>query len=232
MYEKNWRHLFKLDPAKPLADEDLEKIAESGTDAIVVGGTDGITLENVLDLLARIRRFSVPVILEVSTIESVSLGFDFYFIPTVLNSTNVKWMNGLHHEALKEYGHLMNWDEVLTEGYCIMNLDCKAAKQAEVVAKPTEDDVIAYAQMAEHLFGLPVFYLEYSGTYGEPEIVKEAAYQLESTKLFYGGGIDTVERAKEMAQYADTVIVGNVVYTDLKEALRTVKAVKETAKIV
>lgn len=58
----NFQHLFKLDPAKSIDDEALTKIAESGTDGIIVGGTDGVTLENVLDLLARIRRFSVPVI--------------------------------------------------------------------------------------------------------------------------------------------------------------------------
>ena len=47
---QNWRHVFKIDPAKNISDEDLEKICESGTDVILVGGTDGITLDNVLDL--------------------------------------------------------------------------------------------------------------------------------------------------------------------------------------
>ena len=55
-------------------------------------------------------------------------GFDFYFIPTVFNSTKVEWINGIHHEALREYGHMMNWDEIIAEGYCILNPDCKAAK--------------------------------------------------------------------------------------------------------
>lgn len=226
----NFQHLFKLDPAKSLDDEALTKIAESGTDGIIVGGTDGVTLENVLDLLARIRRFSVPVILEVSTIESVTPGFDFYFIPTVLNATDLQYVNGLHHEALKEYGHMMNWEEIATEGYCIMNPHCKAAERAKVDGVPTEEDVVAYAQMAEHMLHLPLFYMEYSGTYGSVELVKEAARHLHDTKLIYGGGIRTKEQAKEMAEVADIVVVGNVIYDDLTNALRTVRAVHDVKK--
>lgn len=223
---KHWRHAFKIDPAKELSDKHLEAVAESGTDGVIIGGSDGITLENVLDLLARFRRFSVPLALEVSTVESVTPGFDYYFIPTVLNTSDPKWMNGLHHDALREYGHMMNWDEVITEGYCIMNPDCTAAKLTGVSTIPDEEDVQAYARMAEHLFSLPVLYLEYSGQYGDPQIVRAAKELLENTRLFYGGGIRTAEQAREMAAIADTVVVGNVVYDDLKNALATVEAVK------
>lgn len=223
---KTWRHAFKIDPAKELSDEDVETVAESGTDGIIIGGSDGVTVENVLDLLARFRRYSVPLALEVSTVESVTPGFDYYFIPTVLNTADSKWFNGLHHEALREYGHMMNFDEVVTEGYCIMNPDCTAAKVTGVDRIPDEEDVQAYARMAEHLFSLPIFYLEYSGQYGDPAIVRSAKELLSNTRLFYGGGIGTVEQAKEMAAIADTVVVGNVVYDDLKAALKTVEAVK------
>lgn len=223
---KHWRHAFKIDPAKELSDEHLEAVAESGTDGVIIGGSDGITLENVLDLLARFRRFSVPLALEVSTVESVTPGFDYYFIPTVLNTSDTKWMNGLHHEALREYGHMMNWDEIITEGYCILNPDCTAAKLTGVSETPDEEDVQAYARMAEHLFSLPVLYLEYSGQYGDPQIVRAAKELLENTQLFYGGGIRTAEQAQEMAAIADTVVVGNAVYDDLKNALATVEAVK------
>lgn len=226
---KNWRHAFKVDPAKQLGDKELEQLADSGTDGIIIGGTDGVTLENVLDLLVRIRRFSVPVALEVSTVESVTMGFDYYFIPTVLNSTDVKWVNGIHHAALKEYGHMMDWDEVALEGYVILNTECKAAKLTGVNESPDEEDVIAYARMAEHLFKLPVFYLEYSGTLGDPAIVKAAARVLQNTRLVYGGGIRSAEDAKMMAELADTVIVGNIIYEDLKAALSTVEAVKSVS---
>lgn len=223
---KTWRHAFKIDPAKELSDDDLERIAESGTDGVIIGGSDDVTIENVLDLLARFRRYSVPLALEVSTVESVTPGFDYYFIPTVLNTTDSKWLNGLHHEALREYGHMMNFDEIITEGYCILNPDCKAAKLTGVNDVPDEEDVQAYARMAEHLFSLPIFYLEYSGKYGDPKIVQAAKELLQKTRLFYGGGIRTKEQAKEMAAIADTVVVGNVVYEDLKVALATVNAVK------
>ncbi|WP_243290971.1 heptaprenylglyceryl phosphate synthase [Bacillus sp. FJAT-47783] len=227
MYDINeWRHVFKLDPDKDISDEQLEKICESNTDAVIVGGSDNITEDNVLNLLARIRRYLVPCVLEVSNRDAIIPGFDLYFIPTVLNSQNTKWITELHHDAVKEYGELMNWEEIVMEGYCILNDDCKAAKLTEANTSLHVEDVKAYARMAEHMFKLPIFYLEYSGTYGDVETVKAAKSCLQNTKLVYGGGIKTTEQAKEMAECADIVVVGNVIYENIEAALNTVQAVK------
>ena len=61
--------------------------------------------------------------------ESVSPGFDYYFIPMVFNSSEKKWMMDIHHEAIKEYKEMMNWDEIMMEGYCILNPDSKAYQE-------------------------------------------------------------------------------------------------------
>jgi putative glycerol-1-phosphate prenyltransferase len=227
MYDiHEWRHVFKLDPDKEISDEALERICESGTDAIIVGGTDGITLEGVLDLMARIRRYTVPCILEVSAVEAITPGFDLYFIPTVLNSQENKWVTGLHHQAVKEYGDLMDWNEIMVEGYCILNPECKAAQLTKAKTDLTIDDVRAYAMMAEKMFNLPIFYLEYSGAYGDPELVQSVKSTMDKTVLFYGGGIENAEQAAEMGQAADVIVVGNSVYENLEEALKTVQAVR------
>ena len=227
MYDINeWKHVFKLDPNKVISDEDLEKICESGTDGIIVGGSDNITEDNVLNLMSRIRRYLIPCVLEVSTAESIIPGFDLYFIPTVLNSRSTKWMIDLHHEAVKEYGEIMNWDELIVEGYCILNPDCKAAALTDSNTNLSLDDVTAYARVAEKMYQLPIFYLEYSGMLGDLAVVEQTKKVLTKTKLFYGGGITSAEEAKRFAQFADVVVVGNVIYTDLKAALKTVEAVK------
>ncbi|MCM3766848.1 heptaprenylglyceryl phosphate synthase [Neobacillus niacini] len=227
MYDfREWRHVFKLDPNKEISDEQLEQICESGTDAVIVGGTDGVTLESVLDLMARVRRFTVPCVLEVSSIETVTPGFDLYFIPTVLNSTDPKWITGLHHQAVKEFGEIMDWEEIVMEGYCILNGDCKAAKLTSATANLSLEDINGYAMMAEKMFHLPIFYLEYSGTYGDPRVVSEVKKTLEHTTLFYGGGISTFEQAAEMAKHADVIVVGNAIYDHFNEALKTVKSVR------
>ena len=223
---REWKHVFKLDPNKEIEDYDLEAICESGTDAVIVGGSDGVTLDRTLDLLARIRRYAVPCALEVSTVEAVTPGFDFYFIPTVLNTEDSRWVTGLHHEAVKEFGEIMNWDEIVMEGYCILNSESKVANLTSAHTTIDEDDVLAYARMAEKMFKLPIFYVEYSGMYGDAELVQKVSNVLDDTMLFYGGGIDSPEKAKEMAAYADTVIVGNSIYDNIKQAIKTVAAVK------
>ena len=224
---RNWKHVFKLDPNKESDDQSLERICESGTDAIIVGGSDGITMEKVVNLLARVRRYTVPCVLEVSNFDSITPGFDYYFVPTVLNSQKREWIVGHHHQGIKDYAPFIDWQEMIFEGYCILNGQSKVALLTEANTNLDEEDVEAYALMAEKMFHLPIFYIEYSGTYGNPEVVSRAKRNLEQTVLFYGGGIDSYSRAKEMAKHADCIVVGNAVYENLEEALATVKAAKE-----
>lgn len=227
MYDmKEWKHIFKLDPAKEISDQELEKICESGTDAVIVGGTDNVTLDDVLDLLSRIRRYIVPCILEVSNLEAITPGFDAYYIPMVMNSKDKKWIMDIQHQAVKEFGEVIDWQELFVEGYCIVNEQAKAFETADCYM-PDHEDVEAYAQMAENMFHLPVFYLEYSGKYGDPSLAEKVKKHLSNTLLFYGGGIETPEQASEMKNFADVIVVGNSIYTDLKTAIKTVKAVKK-----
>src|SRR5690606_12810311 len=226
---KTWRHVFKLDPAKEITDGHLERICRSGTDAILIGGSDNVTLDNVLNLTERVQMYNLPVVMEVSTIDSVAPGFDYYFIPTVLNSDNPQWIKGLHHQAVKEYGEILEWDELVAEGYCILNADCKAAKLTGAKTDLSVDDVVAYARLAEHFFRLPIFYLEYSGTYGDMELAGKVKEVLDETRLFYGGGIDSADKARAALAAADTIVVGNIIYENIEKAIETVEAVAETA---
>ncbi|WP_173917422.1 heptaprenylglyceryl phosphate synthase [Halobacillus sp. Marseille-Q1614] len=222
---KDWQHVFKLDPNKPLDEASLMKLCDSGTDALMIGGTDGVTFEKVFDLWDRVQHYDITCVLELSNLEAIMPGFDGYLIPTVLNSKDKQFVVGLHHEAVKEYGDLIQWDDVLVEGYCVMNEQAKVYQETNCQL-PAVKDVVAYAKIAEHMFHLPIFYLEYSGTWGDPKLVEEVSRELDKTLLFYGGGIESEEQARTMKQYADVIVVGNIIYEDIQAALRTVKACK------
>jgi putative glycerol-1-phosphate prenyltransferase len=222
-----WKHVFKLDPDRDISDEDLEQICESGTHAIIVGGSTGITFDNTVDLLSRIRRYTVPCVLEVSSQDAIVPGFDLYFIPVVLNTDQARWMTGYHHQAIKEYGAKLPWDEILTEGYVMLNPQSTAAQITRARTGLDTKDVLSYARMAEKMFHLPIFYIEYSGMFGDMDIVKQTANILETTRLFYGGGIDSLDKAKEAAAAAHTIVVGNIIYENLKQALETVQIIEQ-----
>ncbi|MCS1351996.1 heptaprenylglyceryl phosphate synthase [Mechercharimyces sp. CAU 1602] len=224
---KRWRHVFKLDPNRRLSDKALEWICQSGTDAIIVGGTDGVTYENTNQLLDRLRNYSVECIQEISTTEAVVLGFDGYLIPMVLNTDNPYWIKGAHFEVMKKVGQWIPWDLLAVEGYIILNPDSKVAKLTESHTEVDDPSMIAYGRMTEKLFHLPICYVEYSGMYGDVSKVEAAKVGLEKTRLFYGGGISNEEQARTMAQHADTVVVGNLVYRNIEQAVETVKWVKK-----
>ena len=108
----------------------------------------------------------------------------------------------------------------------MLNGDSTVAQLTSADTSLSDKDILAYAQLAGALLKLPIFYLEYSGTYGDPEIVHQVRQMLPKTQLLYGGGIHTTAQAREMAQWADTVIIGNALYEDLQQALETVRAVR------
>ncbi|MBH5320662.1 heptaprenylglyceryl phosphate synthase [Paenibacillus sp. GSMTC-2017] len=224
----HWRHAFKLDPEKELSDEMLDALCTSGTDAIIVGGSSGVTFENTVDLMARIRRYELDCALEVTTLEGAVPGFDGYFVPLVLNTDKAEWIIGKQIEGLREFGSFVPWDETAAQGYIILNEEATAAKVTEAHTDLDEAGVISYVQMADRLMRLPVIYIEYSGKFGDMNILKRVRDKVEHGQLFYGGGIDTVDKAREAAQWAHTIVVGNIVYTDLNAALSTVEAVKQS----
>ncbi|XEC95429.1 heptaprenylglyceryl phosphate synthase [Paenibacillus tarimensis] len=222
----NWRHVFKLDPERMIDDEALEAVCLSGTDAVIVGGSSGVTFDNTVDLLSRIRRYEVSCALEVSTEEGVP-GFDHYFIPIVLNSGRTEWITGKQAAAIARYGSFIPWEDTFAEGYLILNPEAEAARLTEAHTSLSAEEAIGYVRLADRLMRLPIVYIEYSGFFGDMELVGQARSLLTGGRLFYGGGIDSAEKARLAAAAADTVVVGNVVYTDLDSALETVRAVKE-----
>jgi len=219
---RDWRHVFKLDPDKVISDEHLERLCTSGTDAIMVGGSSGVTFDNTIDLLSRVRRYELPCVSEISSLEAVVPGFDLYLIPVVLNSREGQWITGRHREALKQFGRMLPWESLVPEGYVVLNGDSTVARLTHADTNLGRQDVIACANLTEKLFSLPVCYLEYSGTFGDMELVRSVRDSLEETQLFYGGGIDSADRARQALASADTIIVGNIIYDQIDRAMETV----------
>ncbi len=76
-------------------------------------------------------------------------------------------------------------------------------------------------------FHFPIVYIEYSGTYGDPAVVKAASEAIDQSILYYGGGINSAEKAALMGKFADTIVVGNAVYDQGAAVLKaTVDAVQ------
>lgn len=221
-----WRHVFKLDPEKGISDDTLDALCMSGTDAIMIGGSSGVTFENTVDLMSRVRRYELDCALEVSTLDGAVPGFDGYFVPLVLNTDRAEWIIGKQIEGLREYGTFVPWEETAAQGYIIMNEDATAAKVTGANASLNEEELIAHIRMADRLMRLPVIYIEYSGRFGDMELLRSARRAVSNARLFYGGGIDSAEKAKQASEHAHTIVVGNIVYTNLEAALSTVSAVK------
>ncbi|MNI20988.1 Heptaprenylglyceryl phosphate synthase [compost metagenome] len=223
---KGWHHVFKLDPDREIGDAVLEAVCTSGTDAIMVGGSSGVTYDNTVELLSRVRQYELPCVLEVSNLEAVVPGFDLYMIPMVLNASSPEWLIGQHAKAAQQYGYMIPWDMLVPEGYVVLNPDSTVAKITGSNVNLDSSEVAGYAQIADRLLNLPIVYIEYSGKLGDLELVKEVRRTIGQSRLFYGGGITNAESARRAAAVCDTVVVGNVVYSDLQGALDTVSAVK------
>ena len=223
---KTWAHVTKLDPDKNLTEEQLAEIATSGTDALMLSGTLNITKENMQELRDQVREYGLPLVVEPSGPEAVVAdGIDLLFIASVMNTSQAQWIVGKHKEwALHS---TIPWDRVIQEAYIVMNPASSVARVTGSDCSIPAKEVAAYAEIADHFFQFPIVYIEYSGIYGNPEVVKAAAGALSNSVLYYGGGIDSGTKAAEMAQYADTIVVGNAVYEKgVQTLIETVQAIQ------
>jgi len=210
---KDWVHVTKLDPDKQLKPGDIEAIAASGTDALMLSGTLNVTRENLGELLKQVKAYDLPLVMEPAGPEAVLMqGIDYVFVPSVMNTTDVTWIVGKHKAWVQMQNGKVPWEVIVPEAYIVLNPDSSVGKITKSVCNLKAEEVAAYVMVADNYFHFPIVYLEYSGTYGDPAIVKAASDAIDRSVLYYGGGINSAEKAAEMSRYADTIVVGNAVY--------------------
>ena len=226
----DWTHITKIDPDKALVDgETFGDVCETGTDAIEIGGTTRMTEAKMERVVEACVAHDVPVYIEPSHSGTVvhDEGLDGYLIPIVFNAGDIAWVTGAHKEWVRMDPDI-DWDRTHTEAYIVLNPDSSVAEYTGADCDLDPDEVAAYATAAEQLFGQEIVYVEYSGTFGDPEIVQAAADGLDDATLFYGGGIGDYDNAYEMGQYADVIVVGDLVHEVGCDAVRdTVEGVTD-----
>lgn len=224
MMVQDWRHITKLDPDRKISDQDLKTVATSGTDALLIGGTRDVTREKVVDLLKRLKHYDVVKIQEPSDPSNVVFeDIDYLFIPSIINSTDPKWIVGLHADWVKDWTmkyRTLPWDKIRGEAYIVLNPKSAVGIETKAKTNLSIDEAVAFATCADRYMHFPIVYIEYSGTYGNPQLVRAVKQSLFGSHLFYGGGIDSKARAREMAKYA-TIVVGNILYYDIEKFKET-----------
>lgn len=225
---KTWAHVTKLDPDKQLPQGSIEEIVTSGTDALMLSGTLNVTQENLRELLDAVSAYGLPLVVEPPSPECAIFDgeIDHLFVPSVMNTNDARWVIGKHYTWLRN-GSNINWNIVVPEAYIVLNPTSAVGRVTGADCDLSGEDVAAFVEVADRYFGFPIVYIEYSGMYGDPEIVQAASDAIDDAVLYYGGGIRTAEQAAEMGCIADTIVVGNAVYDDGVDALRaTVRAVQ------
>lgn len=86
-------------------------------------------------------------------------------------------------------GVFIFWKWVIVEGYVILNKDVKVVYLIEVKIDLMDEDIVVYVWLVENIFYLFIFYVEYSGMYGDLEVVRKVSVVLSNIKFWYGGGI-------------------------------------------
>jgi phosphoglycerol geranylgeranyltransferase len=227
-----WDHIVKIDPDKTLVEgETFEDVCATGTDALEIGGTTGMTEEKMARVVEATTAYDVPVYIEPSNVGSVVHrdGLDGYLVPIVLNAGDPFWVTGAH----KEWARLdseIDWEATFPEAYIVLNPDSSVATYTEADCNLDVDEVAAYAEVAEQMLGQRIIYIEYSGMFGDPDVVQAAADEVEDAAIFYGGGVGDYESAYEMGRHADTVIVGDLVHDEGVEAVEETVAGAKDAK--
>jgi len=227
--KKHKMHMTLLDPAKqnPSVSGGIAAKSEAaGTDAIMVGGSTGVTQENLDATVEHIKRMSkLPVIYFPSGANAIARRCDAIYFMSMLNSRNVRNITGEHVKGapvIKKLGI-----EPISMGYVIVEPGMKVGEvgEADLVRRDDLQMAVGYALSAQY-FGMDLFYLE-AGS-GAPEPVPSemiaAVRRSISIPILVGGGIVTPDHAAAVTSAgADIVVTGTLVENgDYEKDLRLV----------
>jgi len=210
-------HLALLDPDKQDSREAgaiAKMMKEAGADAIMIGGSTGVTSENLSDTATAIKKTSsLPTIHFPGGPSALSKDVDSIFFMSMVNSKDPFWIVKAQASAsayIKKLGI-----ETISLGYIIVEPGMKVGEvgQADAIKRNETDRAIGYALACE-MFGMDFVYLE-AGSGADrpvpPEMIS-AVKKVLSIPLIVGGGIRTPEAAKAARLAgADAIVTGTFV---------------------
>ncbi len=232
--KKGKLHMTLLDPDDQTPEEAAAvslQAVNAGTDAIMLGGSTGVTQELLDATVVAIKKtVKIPVILFPTEAKAVSLKADAIYFMSLLNSRNPKFLLGEQMKAaalIKKSGL-----EPISMGYIIVEPGMRAGMvgEAELIRRDDVKSAIGYS-VAGELLGMKLIYLE-AGS-GAPEPVPAALIngvsQAIDIPLIVGGGIRSPEQAAAAVKAgADIIVTGTIVEEEgISERFRAiVKAIK------
>ncbi|MEW5937252.1 MAG: geranylgeranylglyceryl/heptaprenylglyceryl phosphate synthase [Candidatus Thermoplasmatota archaeon] len=227
-------HMTLLDPEKQGSDDTGEmalRAARSGTDAIMIGGSTGVTQERLDRAIAAIRaRVELPVILFPRGAGALSSKADGVYFMSLLNSRSRRFLIGEQVRGAPVVRAL--GIEPLPLGYIVVEPGMKVGDvgMADPLRRNDLDAAVAYALCAQYL-GMRFVYLEAGSGAPEPvpaEMVSAVKEAIE-VPLIVGGGVRMPEQARKLAHAgADILVTGTLVETgssaELKRVIRAFKS--------
>ena len=210
-------HMALIDPDKQPAEEAGEiakRMRDAGTDAVMIGGSTGVTTENLTATAKAIKeRSGLPVIYFPGGPDAMSTEVDCILYMCMMNSTELRNVIGSQVYAapyIKKIGL-----EPISMGYVIVEPGMKVGEvgKAKLVKRDDVKTAVAYGLAAE-MYGMSLFYLEArSGADkpGPPEMIAAVKSAI-SIPLIVGGGIRTPEAAEAARKAgADAIVTGTLI---------------------
>ncbi len=211
-------HMTLLDPAASKAkhaEEIAIEAARAGTHAFMVGGSTGITHENLDTLVAHIKEAThLPVIYFPSSAGAFSPRMDAVYFMSTLNSRNPRFISGEQSRGaplLKALGV-----ETIPMGYLIVEPGMTVGKVSEadlLPHTPEGAELAAGYALAAEMMGMRLVYLEAGSgaTAHVPVEMVRAVKDATSIPLVVGGGITSGEAAGRILDAgADILVTGTI----------------------
>ncbi|MEM2098496.1 MAG: geranylgeranylglyceryl/heptaprenylglyceryl phosphate synthase [Candidatus Bathyarchaeia archaeon] len=210
-------HITLIDPEKvtPLqAAKIAETSKESGTSAIMVGGSTFVSQAHLDAVIQSIKRaVRIPIILFPNNISGISRYANAIWFMSLLNSVDPYFLMGaqvLGAPLVKKYRL-----EALSLGYIIVGEGGTAGIIGKAIPIPyTKPELAAAHALAAQYLGMHFVYLEGgSGTMQPvPSEMVRAVKSCIDIPLIVGGGIKTKEQAlAAVSAGADVIVTGNLV---------------------
>lgn len=192
----------------------IQKSEKAGTDFFLIGGS--IISKSINDKIELIKSIStIPVFLFPGNVLQLCDKADGIFLLSLISGRNPDFLIGNHVTAapfLKSSGI-----EVIPTGYILIDTGKPTSVEYISNTRPIpgdKPDIAVATAMAGEMLGLKIIYIEGgsgANSYVNTQLIKEVKQNI-STPLIIGGGINSLESAREIFEAgADIIVVGTAI---------------------